>query len=575
MKNLYLLIAFAFSVAGCSPADQPVVESGTAKTNTISADTVYVNGKIYTVNEAQPWAEAFAIKNGKFLVIGSADEVAEVTGDSTRVIDLDGQFVMPGIIDPHLHPFEDRHRELFTLNIEDSSTPESILAAVKAYAAANPDKEWIYGGAWVDAVFTDNEPRREILDAVVSDRPVFLLHDGAHSAWLNTKALELTGFMKTRDEDLPEGSVVIRDENGVPSGTIREFALGFARRSMPPFPAEEYIETGREFQKLFHSLGITTVKAAAGTPAHAEAVVALDKMGEWKLRMQMAMNYNYYDEAGTFEQQVEVIEDVDRYVLPLFDPRGFKLFMDGVPPARSGWVINPYPGTDNTGVHYYDRHSLLPIFRMAEELERTVILHATGDRSVREILGVLETIKKEFPNSRLRHHITHNGMIHPDDLDRFKLLGLTVELSPIVTFPRSTFDIFAEVMGQEAVSRYTNPRSVLDAGLNVAVASDYASGPLDPWIRIGWLVSRISPQDPDGGPVFPENAITAEEAIRASTLGSAHVLKLEDVTGSIEIGKAADMIVLDRDITAIPATEIKDTKVMRTVFAGETVYAAK
>ena len=572
--HFHKIIAFVctvFLLGACGRESADV----TLASDTTLADTVYTNGKIYTVNATQPWAEAVAIKDGKFLVVGSADEVADVTDDRTHVIDLDGQFVMPGIVDPHMHPFDDHHRELFTLNIEDASTPESILAAVKAYAAANPDKEWIYGGAWVDAVFPDNEPRREMLDAVVADRPVFLLHDGAHSAWLNTKALELTGFMKTRDEDLPEGSVVIRDENGVPTGTIREFALGFARRSMPPFPAEEYIETGRRFQKLFHSLGITTVKAAAGTPTHAEAVVALDKMGEWKLRMQMAMNYNYYDEAGTFEQQIAVIEDADRYVLPLFDPRGFKLFMDGVPPARSGWVIDPYPGTDNTGVHYYDRESLLPIFRMAEELGRTVILHATGDRSVREILGVLETVKKEFPNSMLRHHITHNGMIHPDDLDRFKLLGLTVELSPIVPFPKSTFDIFAKVMGQEAVSRYTNPRSVLDAGLNVAVASDYASGPLDPWVRIGWLVSRISPQDPDGGPIFPENAITAEEATRASTLGAAHVIKVEDVTGSIEVGKAADMIVLDRDITTIPATAIKDTKVMHTVFAGETVYQAE
>ena len=388
-----------------------------------TADTIYTNGKIFTVDGSDSVVEAVAIKDRKFIAVGSAADIDVHKGSETKVIDLAGAFAMPGIIDVHMHPFEDFHRDTYLLGIEDNSTPESILAAIKAYADANPDKEWIIGGAWPPGMFPGEAPLREMLDEIISDRPVFIQDQSAHSVWMNTKALELSGIMDARDADLPDGSVVVRDESGVPSGTIREFAIGFARRSMPPFPAEEMIGTARGFQELFHTMGLTTVKAAAGYLSHIDAVHALHNQGEWKLRMHMAMSYNYYDAGNTLEEQIEAIKSADEYVLEFFDPRGFKIFMDGTPPTREGWVIDPYPGTDEHGVHYYSPADLSAIYALSTEMDRVVMAHATGDRSVREVLNAIETMKDAYPEAKIRHHPTHNGMIHEEDIARFKELG--------------------------------------------------------------------------------------------------------------------------------------------------------
>ena len=560
MKELALILSVsAILVTGTSQAQD--------------ADTIYTGGTIFTVNTDSPFAEAVAIKDRKFIAVGSAESMERHRGPETRVVDLNGGFAMPGVIDVHMHPFEDFHRDTYLLGIEDNSTPETILAEIKAYADANPEKEWIIGGSWPPGMFPDEAPTRELLDSVIPDRPVFIQDQSAHSVWMNTKALELSGIMAARDADLPDGSVVVRDGFGVPSGTIREFAIGFARRSMPPFPKEEMIGTARGFQDLFHSLGITSVKAAAGYQSHIDAVHALNDAGEWNLRMHMAMSYNYYDAGSTLDEQIETIQSADDYVLDFFDPRGFKIFLDGTPPTREGWLVDPYPGTDNFGVHYYSPADLLALYSLATEMDRVVMAHGTGDRSVRESLNAIKAVKEAFPESNIRHHPTHNGLIREEDIKRFADLGLTIELSPIVWFPSATVKTFEDVMGRMNVAAYTNPRRLLDAGAEVAFASDWSVGPLDPWARIGFLVSRVRPDDPESGPFFPQNAVTASEAIRASTLGPAHVIGVENETGSIEVGKFADMIVLDRDITQIEATDIKSTKVLLTVFAGEEVFS--
>ena len=558
MKNLTVL-GIAASILTLSSA------------NAQEADTIYTGGTIFTVNAEIPLAEAVAIKNRKFIAVGSAESVENHRGPETQVVDLNGGFAMPGIIDVHMHPFEDFHRDSYLLGIEDNSTPESILAEIKAYADANPDKEWIIGGSWPPGMFPDEAPTRELLDSVIPDRPVFIQDQSAHSVWMNTKALELSGIMAARDADLPDGSVVVRDGFGVPSGTIREFAIGFARRSMPPFPKEEMIGTARGFQDLFHSLGITSVKAAAGYQSHIDAVHALNDAGEWKLRMHMAMSYNYYDAGSTLDEQIETIQSADDYVLDFFDPRGFKIFLDGTPPTREGWLVDPYPGTDNFGVHYYSPADLLALYSLATEMDRVVMAHGTGDRSVRESLNAIKAVKEAFPESNIRHHPTHNGLIREEDIKRFADLGLTIELSPIVWFPSATVKTFEDVMGRMNVAAYTNPRRLLDAGAEVAFASDWSVGPLDPWARIGFLVSRVRPDDPESGPFFPQNAVTASEAIRASTLGPAHVIGVENETGSIEVGKSADLVVLNHDIFAIPADQLSETQAEQVFFAGTAV----
>jgi predicted amidohydrolase YtcJ len=196
------------------------------------ADVIYTNGRIYTVNEAQPWVEAVAITDGKFIKVGSNDDVEAVTGEGTETVDLSGQFVMPGLIDTHTHPFASAIDVLDHLVLDDPKNLEDIQQQVLAYAKANPDKEWIEGLAWPKGMFKGENAMREWLDEVITDRPVSLMDQGGHARWVNTKALEVTGIMDP-DFVVPQYGIVERDENGVPSGTVRETMLGYLATFAP------------------------------------------------------------------------------------------------------------------------------------------------------------------------------------------------------------------------------------------------------------------------------------------------------------------------------------------------------
>ena len=572
MQTLTPLIALLVSLAGCSPADQPATESSTAAPNTNSADTVYSNGRIYTVNEAQPWAESVAIKDGKFLVVGSNADVQAVTSGTTKVIDLEGKLVIPGLIDPHTHAFEDYRNRHFTFGVKDNSSPESILAEVKVYAAANPDKEWIMGGPFPSAMFENDNPGREMLDEYVPDRPACIVDQNGHTWWCNSMALELTGILDG-SADLPDGAIVERDEAGVASGTVREHTIGFMRRFIPAVPQDEWLAVGRGFMQWFSSLGLTSTRLAAGNEAHLKAARSLEDDGELSVRLSIAMNYGYFDSPETIEQEYELLQRVNDYRSEFVRPTHVKIFLDGVPTTHTGWMVEPYTDAiDNYGYGYYDAEALEHLFSDLGNLGLGVMTHATGSRSVREILNAIEAHQTASPDFGTRHHVTHNGVIHPDDIDRYAMLDIAADLSPTMPIPPALANMGRAVLGDDRVKNYSNPRAALDAGAIIAIGSDFMVSFLDPWRRIAFHVSRIDPENQQWGVLDAENALTLAEAIMAYTLGAAYAIDLDTETGSIETGKYADMIVLDRDVFEIEPVEIADTKVLTTVFAGKMVY---
>ncbi len=537
-----------------------------------TADVVYISGRIYTVNETQPWVEAVAIADRKFVAVGTNAEIEPLIGEDTEVIDLGGAFAMPGIVDIHTHPFEDYHRELFQLAL-DGSSRVALLASVEAYAAANPEQQWITGGIWPIGMFEGDNPHRRLLDEIVPDRPVFLLDQNAHSAWLNTRALELSGLMDP-DVELPAGSTVERDADGVPSGTVREYTIGFVRRSMPAVPMEEWVETGRRVQPVYHSNGITTAKLGAAHNNHVLAAARLAGSGELKMRWLAAMNYNYFDSPETIEEELEFIRGADRYVSEFFDPRGVKLFLDGATTSREAWMLEPYPGTDVRGNSYYDAAALTDLYTQFEAMDRVVMTHAIGDAAVRAVLDGMEAARAARPGTGIRHHLTHAQSIHADDLVRIRQLGIAADIGPGLALTPTLIRLGESLLSPQMWREWNPWRRAIDAGLVVAVASDWSVSPLPPFPRIHWMVNRRNADVPGMLPFQPENAVTVEEAIRAYTRHAAYAIDRDQETGSIEIGKFADMIVLDRNLLEIDPLEIADTEVKKTIFAGETVYEA-
>ncbi len=567
MRKLALWITAILILTACTK------DGATPTASAEFADTVYTNGRIYTVDGDTEWADAVAIRDGRFIVVGSADDAAAVTADSTKVIDLEGRFVMPGLIDPHTHMFEDYHSQNFAFGIEDNGSMESILAAVAAYAEENPGDGWIVGGNFPNGLFANDSPPKEALDELLPDRPTCIADQSAHSWWCNSKALETAGIIG--DAELRDGSIVERNEDGEAAGTVREHAIGHMRQFIPPVPQDEWEAVGRGFMGWLNSMGITTVQLAAGNESHLKAATKIEADGDLSVRLAVALNYGYFDSPESLDEEYEFIQRAGEYKTEFVDPGYTKIFMDGTPTSRTGWLVEPYLGDDafySSG--YYNADDLSRIYADFTGKGIAVMAHATGSRSVREVLDAIEAAQAAYPESEVRHHITHNGVVHADDVGRYAELGITADLAPIFPIPPFLADAAALELGRERVDNYTNPRAILDAGGEVAIGSDWSVSTIDPWNRLAFVITRQDANNPDWGVMTAENAITVAEAIRAYTWGPAHAINKEQETGSIEVGKYADMIVLDRNLFEIDPIEIAGTQVLTTVFAGEVVYEA-
>ena len=560
-----IIATAAIGIAGCTP--------GTKTEKLVVAEVIYTNGKIYTVNEAQPWVEAVAIKDGKFLKVGTGEEMKGLTGEKTEVIDLGGKFAMPGLVDAHVHAFEDYHKELYQLTLDRSSV-KALFKSVKDFAEANPNAEWVTGASWPIGMFEDNNPHRALLDAAVPDRPAMIFDQGLHTALLNTKALEITGILK-KDFVPPAKGTVKRDKKGIPTGTISEYTIGYVRTFMPKTSAEEWLDTASKFQAVFHANGITTVKMAAANEDHLIAVKALADQDKLKLRILAALNYNYFDSPETIEEEFEVIKKADQYVSEFFDPRGAKLFLDGDPLNREGWLTEPYTGTESTGNANYTEEELTEAYIMMDKMGRTIMTHSIGDAANHAVLNAIEAAQKVNPEGAMRHHATHNSLLLEEDLKRFKELGIAAEFSPLIPFKQEIIDLGNSILGQKRFEKWQNARGVIDSGGVVAFASDWKVSAVEPWPKVQYVITRKNPETPDMKPFAPGQALTLEEALRAYTWGAAYAINKEKETGSIEEGKYADMIVLDRNLFETAPHDIKDTKVLKAVFAGEVVYEMK
>jgi predicted amidohydrolase YtcJ len=533
------------------------------------ADVIFINGAVYTMDVNRSWATAVAVRDDKIIYVGFDEGVAALKGPDTRVVDLDGKMLMPSFQDVHIHPMESGKQAL-TVNLEGMRTIREYVAVVKAYADANPDEAWILGGGWSMAVFGPGaRTSKRLLDAVVPDRPVFLTSSDGHTGWANSKALEAAGI--DQDTQDPASGIVDRDpETGEIIGSLQEGAMELLTPHIPPSSAEFDQRSLKYSVDLLNSYGITAITDAWVLKPTLEAYRALDDRDELTLRVVASL---WWERTLGLEQIEEFKQLRDEFTNGNVNASTVKIMQDGVLENYTGALSEPYfVGGFPTGIPMVDPAFLKTAVTALDAEGFQVHFHAIGDAAITQCLDAVEAAIDSNGNAHRRHHISHLQLIHPNDLPRFRELDVVANFQPLWAYADEyVTDLTIPFIGEERAEWMYTIRSVVNAGGMIAFGSDWFVSTANPFPQIETAITRTD-AEADDAPFMPHETIDLATALAAFTINSAYVNGIDDVSGSIAAGKLADLIVLDRNLFAIPAKEISETKVLLTLFGGKTVH---
>jgi predicted amidohydrolase YtcJ len=545
------------------------------------AELVLTHGVIYTVSAARPWAEAVAISAGRFVYVGSSRGAQRYVGHDTKVVDLGKRFAMPGIVDAHVHPVMGGLKTLYECNFPFSATPDQVATVVAACAAKLPAGAWLRGGQW-DSGFFDTyrlESPRGFLDRITDRQPVVLIDDSEHNAWVNSAALRAAAIDSTTPD--PPGGRIVRGADGKPNGVLLESAFRVLfRKAVPPWTAAEHVAAVREANRLANGYGITAVKDAGAYEEYLAAYNEVDAAGWLTLHVAASLR----TPAGSRSEPLDYAAleaRRDRYRSQHVDTNFVKIFLDGVPtPARTAAMLAPYlpdreHGADYTGDLLVDPTVLAKDLVELDRRGFTVKMHAAGDRAVRVGLDAIEAARRANGTTGLHHELAHAGYIDPADIERFVHLDAVPDFSPVIWYPSPIIASILSALGERG-RRYWPTRTLLASGARVAGGSDWPAAVPDenPWVGIEALVTRHDPRGETAGALWVEEAVRLDDAIRIYTLNSARALRLDTQAGSIEVGKSADLVVLDRNLFKVPIGEVGKAHARMTFFEGQLVHAA-
>lgn len=563
---LVLVLATLPVIGGASPA---------------GVDIVLTHAHVYTMNPAAPWADAVAIDAGRIAFVGPTPAAQRFIGKRTKVIDLHGQFVMPGLVDAHVHPVIGGLKVLYECNFPFTATPQQVSSRIRDCASAAPKGAWIRGGQWSSGYFETHAlaSPKAFLDSVAAENPVMLVDDSEHNAWVNSAALRAAGIDASTPD--PAGGRIGRASNGEPNGLLFESAFRVLLKAvLPPWTAEQHEAAVRAATRLANSYGITALKDAGAYEEYLAAYQAVDEAGD--LHMHVAACLRTPSGVRSVPLDYADLEARrDRFRSAHLHTGFVKIFLDGVPTsARTAAMLSPYVpdsehGQSYAGAMLVDSHVLAQDLIELDRRGFTVKMHGAGDAAVRVALDAIEAARVANGVSGQHHEIAHAGYIDAQDLPRFAKLDAIPDFSPMIWYPSPIIASITRALGPRG-EHYWPTRTLLETGALVAGGSDWPAAVADenPWTGIQALVTRADPQGETPGVLWKEQAVSLAQALRIYTINGARALRLDAVTGSIGAGKSADLIVLDRDLFAIPATEIARTQVRMTFFEGRQVYGA-
>ncbi|MFG2769703.1 amidohydrolase [Streptomyces sp. NPDC048350] len=541
------------------------------------ADLVFTQGPVHTGDPARTRASSLAVTGERITAVGH-DEVRELIGPGTEVVDLRGKLLLPGFQDAHVHAVF-AGTELAECDLTGTVGVEDYLTRIRAYAEAHPDRPWITGGGWSMESFEGGVPTRQLLDSVVPDRPVYLVNRDHHGAWANTRAIEQAGL--TRETPDPVDGRIEREPDGTPSGTLQEGATGLVSRLVPPSTAADRLAGLLRAQKLLHSLGITGWQDAmlgvhGGHPDPSDAYVTAARAGTLTARVTGAL---WWDRERGAEQIDELVARRRELSYGRFRAGSVKIMQDGVAENFTAAMTTPYLdgcgcATANSGLSFVDPLALRSYVTRLDALDFQVHFHALGDRAVREALDAVQAAIEANGRRGNRHHLAHLQVVHPDDLDRFARLGAVANIQPLWAAHEPQMDeLTIPFLGPERAAWQYPFGSLLRAGATLAAGSDWPVSSPDPIAGIHVAVNRKEPGTADDRVFLPEQRLDPATAVAAYTAGSAHVNGLDE-TGTLRPGMLADLVVLDRDIFTKPPEEIAEARVLSTYVGGTPVHTA-
>ncbi len=535
------------------------------------ADTIFTGGRVHLGRSGVPDAEALAVAGGRIVAVGSAYDIADLRGPATDVVELAGGMLLPGFQDAHAHPL---HGGLATLRCDlyRHSTLDGYREEIAAYAARHPDAEWIVGGGWSMDDFGGAMPTRHLLDEIAPGRAVCLETRDGHTSWLSTRALELAGIGP--DTPVPKGGVVDREPDDTPAGTVHELADWLEANVLPPPTPGEWDEALLRAQAELHRLGITACQEANATEELVDTYLRASTGGRLTLRVEGNLEWSRH--RGD-DQIAELVERRAIAVGPRLRMRGAKLFQDGVVENGTAAMLDAYRDatgqvTGSRGESLYEPRDLDRIVALLDREGFQVHVHTLGDRAVREALDALEGARRSNGARDARHHLAHVQFVHPDDLPRFAALDVAANVTPLWAV-RSGYveDLTLPFVSPEAARLMYPFGSLQRAGARLVVGSDWPVSSPDPLLQLEVAVRRRLPGS-DDEPFLPDERLDLRAAISAATLGAAFVNGLDDRTGTLEVGKLADLVVLDRDLLGSDAPAPTAATVRLTLVEGAIVY---
>ncbi len=531
-------------------------------TGVAKAETVIKNANVITIDPRRPRAQAVAMGHGRFLAVGDNDDMEGLIGPSTKIMDLAGKTVVPGFIDAHIHVLSSGIKHVTSADCEQP-TVAAVQAALREKAAATPAGEWVQGFKYDDTKTPEARfLTRQDLDAVSTHHPIYVSHRAGHVYGANSMALELAGV--NRDTPDPHGGRFGRDPStGELDGVVYERAGDHIRDDLLPHITPADRRSGlRRINSMLTKVGLTSVHDARVSNDELYTYQEGRDSGELDLRVYMLMNYVHFP--ALKEAGLKTGFGDDRLRLG-----GIKMVADGAIAARTAYLSEPYEGSeDECGILAMSVEEIEPLVMDIHEAGFQVCIHANGDATIDMVLNAYRKAQDAFPREDTRHRIEHCSVVNPDILRRMKELGCVA--TPFCTYVYHHGEKM-KFYGERRLQWMFAQRSFLDYGIIATGATDYPPGPYEPLMGIQSCVTRT---DSDGNVWGPDQKISVEEALRVYTMHSAYAGFEEDIKGSIQAGKLADLVVLAQDPTEIDPFGIKDITVERTIIGGQTVYEA-
>ena len=550
-------VALALLFAGC-----------TSMQNRTAADLLLTNARVWTVDDANPTAEAVAVLGDRIAAVGSATELEVWRGPNTRVLDAEGRLVLPGFNDAHLHLMEGG-RQLDSVDLKDAPNPEEFVRRIAERAKKGPAEEWILGGDWDEQMWRPPVlPSKELIDAVTPSTPVFINRCDGHMSLANSAALRLAGVTaKTAD---PPGGEIVRDMHGNPTGILKDAAMGYVSKVIPAPTQERRIRTAKRALEHAASLGITSVQTLMSAYADIATYGLLAENGELTARINaVPMEMDWEDQA-----RIGIRRGFGSPTLRLGALKGFA---DGSLGSTTAYFFEPYTDAPNTRGLLSDEMQSLPAIRdrlmKADEAGLQLCMHAIGDQAISITLDLFEQIERAHGVRDRRFRIEHAQHVAPKDFDRFARLRVIASVQPYHAIDDGRWA--EKRIGPERI-KTTHPfRTFLDRKVRLALGTDWYVAPLNPMLTIYAAVTRatLDGKNPNGW--VPEQKISVKEAVAAYTMGSAYAEFQEKEKGSITRGKLADIVMLNSDIFSINPAKIPGVKAEMTIVGGKIVYSAQ